>query len=145
MCCQKSVREQAVQPETIISSGASLQSLVHEIGLFKTARKNIRIQFDHLSDQANANLQEQVRKYYEACGCSQGRTIGVITLLGFVVLLLTGVVSVRELGIAKTLLVYFLCSFITMLIGKIVGLWQARQQLLKLATSVENNRLLMFE
>ena len=145
MCCQKSVSEQAVEPENIIDSGASLKSLVHEIGLFKTPRKNIHIQFDHLSDQANASLQEKVMKHYKACGCSQGRTVGVITLLGFVFLLVTGVVSVRELGIGKTLLLYFLCSFVTMLIGKIVGLWQARQQLTKLATDVENNRSLIFE
>ena len=126
-----------MEPETIINSGASLKSLVNEVGLFKTRRKNIRIQFDHLSDQANANLREQVSKHYEACGCSQGRTVGVITLLGFVLLLVIGVVPVRELGIGKTLLLYFLCSFVTMLIGKIVGLWQARQQLIKLATDVE--------
>lgn len=145
MCCQKSAREQTTPPETVITSGASLKGLVHDVGLFKTPRKNIRIQLDHLSDQANANLQEQVKKHYEACGCSQGRTIGVITLLGFVSLVVTGVVSVRELGIGKTLLFYFVCSFITMLIGKIVGLWQARQQLKKLATDVENNRSLIFE
>lgn len=134
-----------MQPETIISSSASLQSLAHEIGLFKTARKNIRIQFDHLSEQENANLQHQVIKHYQACGCSQGRVTGIITLLGFVVLLVTGVVSVRDLGIAKTVLYYFLCSFITMLIGKIIGLWQARQQLTKLATELENNPSLVFE
>ena len=140
MCCQESVREH-MQPETIISSGASIKTLVDEIGLFKTASKNIRVQFDHLSDQDNSNLQEQVVKHYKACGCSQGRTIGIITLVGFVALVITGVVSVRQLGIAKTLLFYFLTSFITMLIGKIVGLWQARQQLTKLATQVESKPL----
>ena len=36
-------------------------------------------------------------------------------------LVITGVVSVRELGIGKTLLFYFVCSFITMLIGKIAA------------------------
>lgn len=135
MCCQKSVKEPA---ETIISSTTSLRSLVGEISLFKTQRKTIRVQFNDLSDQDNASLQEQVTKYYNACGCSEGRTIGIITLLGFVLLLVTGVVSVRELGIAKTLLFYFLCSFITMLFGKIIGLHQARQQLTKLALQIEN-------
>ena len=134
-----------MQPETIISSSTSLKTLVHEIGLFKTARKTIRVRFDHLSDQENASLEDQVTKHYKACGCSQGRVIGIFTLLGFVVLLVTGVVSVRELGIAKTLLYYFLCSFITMLIGKIIGLWQARQQLTKLAIELENNPSLIFE
>ncbi len=138
MCCQKSVRDQAMQQETIISSGASLKSLVREISLFKTQRKTIRVQFNDLSDQDNASLQERVTKYYNACGCSEGRTIGIFTLLGFVLLLLTGVVSVRELGIAKTLLLYFLCSFTTMLFGKVFGLWQARQQLTKLALEMEN-------
>ena len=134
-----------MQEEIIISSSASLKTLVHEIGLFKTASKDIRVQFDHLSDKDNSNLQQQVMKHYKACGCSQGRTIGIITLLGFVALVITGVISVRELGIAKTLLFYFLISFITMLIGKIVGLWQARQQLTKLATQVENKPLSNFD
>ncbi|HET8671986.1 MAG TPA: hypothetical protein VFM05_15625 [Candidatus Saccharimonadales bacterium] len=134
-----------MQQEIIISSSESLKTLVHEIGLFKTASKDIRVQFDHLSDKDNSNLQQQVMKHYKACGCSQGRTIGIITLLGFVALVITGVVSVRELGIAKTLLFYFLISFITMLIGKIVGLWQARQQLTKLATQVENKPLSNFD
>jgi len=134
-----------MQPETVISSSESLKALVHEMGLFKTRRKNIRIQFDHLSEQDNANLQEQVMKHYKACGCSQGRTIGVFTLLAFVVFVITGVVSVRELGIVKTLLYYFAFSFVTMLIGKIFGLWQARQQLRKLAAEFENNPSLIFE
>lgn len=134
-----------MQSETIINSSASLKTLADEIGLFNTSRKDIRIQFEHLSDQDNANLQQQVTKYYKACGCSEGRVIGIFTLLGFVVLVLSGVVSVRELGIAKTLLLYFLTSFTTMLIGKIFGLWQARQQLTKLATDVENNLFTNFE
>ena len=134
-----------MQPETIISSSTSLRTLVQEIGLFKTARKNIRVRFAHLSDQENANLQHQVIKHYQACGCSQGRVTGIITLFGFIGLLVTGIVSVRDLGIAKTILLYFLCSFITMLVGKIIGLWQARQQLTKLAAELENNPSLIFQ
>src|SRR5688572_3700655 len=104
MCCQKSIEEQnAMREEIILSSAISLKNLAGEIGLFKAARKNVRVRFDHLSEQENANLQDRVIKYYKTCGCAQGRVTGIITLVGFVVLLATGVVSVRELGVLKTL------------------------------------------
>jgi len=140
MCCRKSIEEQnAMREEIILSSAISLKNLAGEIGLFKTARKNVRVRFDHLSEQENANLQDRVIKYYKACGCAQGRVTGIITLLGFVVLLATGVISARELGVLKTLWYYFLCSFITMLVAKIIGIWQARKQLTKLAMEFQTN------
>jgi len=140
MCCAKSIEEQnAMREEIILNSASSLQNLAGEMGLFKTSRRNIRVCFEHLSERENANLQDRVTKYYKACGCAQGRVTGIITLLGFVLLLATGVLSVRELGVPKTLLYYFLCSFVTMLVAKIIGIWQARKQLMKLATEFQTN------
>jgi hypothetical protein len=140
MCCAKSLTEQdKIKQETIISNSASLKKLIPEISLFKTARKNIHLQIDHLTEQENKLLQYRVEKYYKACGCSQGRITGIITLIAFIVLMLTGIVPVHELGIGKTFLYYFILSFITMLIGKIAGLWQAREQLGKIADKLENN------
>ena len=139
MCCQKSIIEhKEMETESIIDNVPALKSLVNDIGLFKTARKNIRIQFNQLTEEENTDLQYQVVKHYKTCGCSQGRVTGIVTLLVFVVLLVTGIVSIRELGIFTTILYYFICSFATMLIAKIVGIWKARQQLTKLAEKLEH-------
>jgi hypothetical protein len=140
MCCLKSLTEQEkMKQETIISDSASIKELIPEISLFKAARKNIRLQIENLSEQENKKLQYKVEKYYKACGCSQGRITGIITLFVFILFMLTGIVPVQKLGIAKTFLYYFIFSFITMLIGKTAALYQARRQLGKLADTLENN------
>jgi|SRR6478736_333673 len=140
MCCLKSLTEQEkMKQETIISNSASIKELIPEISLFKAARKNIRLQIENLSEQENKKLQYKVEKYYKACGCSQGRITGIITLFVFILFMLTGIVPVRQIGIAKTFLYYFIFSFITMLIGKTAALYQARRQLGKLADQLEHN------
>ena len=142
MCCTKSLTElEEMKQETIISNSASIKELIPEINLFKAARKNIRLQIENLSEEENKKLQYKVEKYYKDCGCSQGRITGIITLFVFIVLMLTGIVPVRELGIAQTFLYYFIFSFITMLIGKIAGLYQARRQLGIIAGKLENSIL----
>jgi hypothetical protein len=142
MCCQKSITEQNImETERIIDSTLALKSLVNDIGLFKTARDKILIRFIQLTEQENTDLTARVTKYYKTCGCSQGRVTGILTLLVFVVMLLTDIVSISKLGIWNTILFYFLCSFITMLIGKIYGIYDARNQLIKLSEKLEQSNM----
>jgi len=57
----------------------------------------------------------------------------------FVLLVLTGVISIRALGIGRVVLVYFAISFVTMFFAKIVALRRARRSLLQLANELDSS------
>jgi len=119
--------------EFIISEIAQVSELINDIKLFNSQRKKVHVAIAALSVEQNEHLEQQVNEYYSACGCAQGRTAGVITFIVYFILVFSGIISFYELGILRTILLYFLCSFITMLIAKIYGQRQARTALLKLA------------
>ncbi|MBK6266070.1 hypothetical protein JKA74_13585 [Marivirga sp. S37H4] len=126
-----------MKQEIIITDLAEIKGVAKEISLFTTRRKNILIRIPHLTEEENSQLEAKVTKHYSACGCGQGRISGVITLVGYVLLVLTGIISIYELGVLNTILLYFACSIVTMLIGKIYGLWNARKALLKLVNELQ--------
>jgi hypothetical protein len=144
MCCgnhHPSKTSDAMKKELIITSSADIRALVPDIGLFSLKRGKVNVQFGHFSTEENKQLEVEINRHYSACGCEQGRMTGIFTLLGYVLLLLTGVISIHELGIGRTVLYYFICSFVTMLGGKVYGLWRARHALKRMAESPAFNPL----
>ena len=95
--------------EITISTTLELRQIEKEISLFNAARKKkVKVHFEKLNEEENKQLEMKVNKLYAACGCSQGRTVGIITLLVFVGLLITGVISYYSIGFSKVILLYFL-------------------------------------
>ena len=125
-----------MKQEIIIKDIAEIKNIAKEISLFSTKRKKITVQIELFTEEENQLLENKIDKYYNACGCSQGRITGIITFIGYLILVLTGIISIYKLGIGKTILLYFACSFVTMLIGKIYGLWNARRSLVQLSNQL---------
>jgi hypothetical protein len=96
------------------------------------------VQFSTLDDDANADLRRRISVHYGACGCHQGRVAGFVTLGIFALLVLTGIVSMRALGIGRLVLLYFVLSFVNMFIAKVVGLRRARRSLYQLADELDS-------
>jgi hypothetical protein len=136
MCCGKSNVPAAgapPAPTAIVSTAADVRALISDLGLFTLRRRKITVRIPGLATERQKQLELEIARHYAVCGCEQGRVTGVLTLLAYVILLATGVIPFRELGLGRTIGYYFLCSFITMLGGKIYGLWQARHSLAQLA------------
>lgn len=130
-----------MKQELIISEVAEIRKIARKINFFNLPREKIKMHLPLLTESENEQLEKIVQKHYGACGCGQGRIAGMFTLAGFVLLLCTGVVSIVQLGIWKTLLYYFLVSMLTMLIAKGYGIVQARKSLLRLADDLEQKKL----
>lgn len=97
------------------------------------------MRFPALDEEANAAVRRRISVHYGACGCHQGRVAGFATLSIFALLVLTGVVSIRALGIGRVVLLYFGLSFVSMFIAKIVGLRRARRSLYQLANELDSS------
>ena len=128
-----------MEQEIIIKEIAKIKNISKEISLFSVKRKKIKVEIDIFNEEENKQLENRINKYYNACGCSEGRVTGIITFIGYIILVSTGIISIYRLGIGNTILLYFACSFVTMLIGKIYGLWYARRSLTKLSDQLQLN------
>ena len=120
-------------PPITVNSAAEIGKLASDIKLFGSRKREIRVQLAGLSEAENKALEMTISRHYSACGCGQGRISGVITLVGYLTLVITGVISVRSLGIGKTILLYFACATVAMIIGKAFGLWNARRSIIALS------------
>lgn len=130
-------REAAGQRELIVSDTASIRAIARQISIWRVERRTLSVRFPALDDEANATLRSRMSTYFGACGCHQGRIAGVATLIGYLVLVVTGVISVRALGLQRVVLAYFLVSFVVMFIGKLIGLSNARRGLQALADDLD--------
>ena len=95
--------------------------------------------FRHWTMRPTPQCDDASPVYYGACGCHQGRAAGFATLAIFVLLVLTGVISIRALGIGRAVLVYFAISFVSMFFAKIVALRRARRFLHQLANELDSS------
>ncbi|MBA4056311.1 MAG: hypothetical protein C0490_16470 [Marivirga sp.] len=116
-----------------------LEQISREIRIFGSRKKKITVHLSFLGQEENKVIESTVNKYYAACGCSHGRATGVFTLIAYGILLSTGILSVYNMGIGKTILLYFACSTVAMIIGKIYGVRQARRSLKQLADHLRSN------
>jgi hypothetical protein len=116
-----------------------LEQISREISIFGSRKKKITVHLSFLAQEENKVIESTVNKYYTACGCFQGRATGAFTLITYVILLSTGVLSIYNMGIGKTILLYIACATVSMTIGKIYGLRQARRSLKQLADHLRSN------
>ncbi|MDZ4747299.1 MAG: hypothetical protein SH808_02355 [Saprospiraceae bacterium] len=123
---------------TYITQSNQVRQLAGKINIWSPGKKTFKVQFSHLSEEANQEVEKTIARHYSTCGCHQGRVAGIFTFIGYIILVFSGIISVYSLGIGKTILLYFLFSFVIMLIAKIVALLRARRALLDLATQLEN-------
>lgn len=126
---------------TYITQSTQIRQLAGKINIWSPGKKTFKVQFSHLSDEDNHNVEKTIARHYSTCGCHQGRVAGIFTFIGYIILVFSGIISVYTLGILKTILLYFLFSFITMLIAKTVALLRARKALLDLATQLEKTSI----
>lgn len=127
-----------MKQERIIESIDEIKRIASEINLFSAGKKGrIKVQLPLFTEEENVQIGHKIEKYYSACGCGQGRITGIITLGIFVVLILTGIISLVQLGIWNTIWLYFGCSMVTMFFGKLYGLRKARLSLIALADELE--------
>ena len=129
-----------------IEKASDVRLLAKKMSMFRINRGTIHVQVPFLPEEENKLLQKEITKHYGACGCSQGRMAGMITFVGYALLVATGIISIYRLGIWYTLLGYFLASFVTMLVAKSYALRNARksleriaQQLHQLQTNIANH------
>lgn len=115
-----------------------LYLILEDITPFNRRYKKIYIQFNWLSREDNLAIEQEINKHYKACGCTQGRITGIITFISYLVLLITGVISIQNLGLWKTIWIYLILAVIAMLIGKAYGLLRARKSLRQLINSLSN-------
>ncbi|GAC1438470.1 MAG: hypothetical protein NVSMB63_02060 [Sediminibacterium sp.] len=127
-----------MEHEIIISNAAEIKNIAGEISLFHTQKRVIKVQFPHFSKEENIQLEKKIATYYMARESYHGGLIGIFTVIGYMILVSTKVISIQKLGIVNTILLYFACSFITMTIGKLYHFWQARRQLNRLAEELQS-------
>jgi len=73
----------------IVNSAAEIGKLASDIKLFGSRKREIRVQLAGLSEAENKALEMTISRHYSACGCGQGRISGVITLVGYLTLVMT--------------------------------------------------------
>lgn len=122
----------------IVQKLSDLKKISQEINFLGIKKYDLQVAFDFLTEEENHNIEIKIKKYYAVCGCQEGRSAGVITLIIFITLLLTGFVSVSAIGILKTILLYFTIAFVCMFISKVIAIIHARHQLSKLVQNIEN-------
>lgn len=123
----------------MIATAADIRALIPEMSLLTLRRKKIKVRVPALDDVQQRRLEAEITRHYTVCGCHQGRATGALTLLVYVILVLTDVIPFHELGLWRVVWYYFLCSFFTMLCGKIYGLGHARISLARLADRLSPN------
>ena len=123
-----------VPPERVIATLADVLEVGRNPRVLRGRRPRAKVvvQVPELTSEERRRLEGEIANYATACGCGQGRTAGILTLLVFALLLITGVVPYAELGWRNVFLLYLALSFATMLVGKVYGLLQARSALVTL-------------
>ena len=127
-----------MQSELIVSDTSGIRAVARQMSIWRIERRTLSVRFPSLDDEANAALRRRMSVYVGACGCHQGRVAGFATLGTYVLLVLSGVISIRALGLQHVVLLYFLVSFVVMFIGKLIGLSNARRGLRSLADEVDS-------
>lgn len=116
-----------------ITDAREIGDLAREVSLLSPRKGTIAVALAGLSEAENEALAATITRHYTACGCGQGRVAGIVTLVGYVTLALTGIISVRALGAWKTILLYFACASVAMIVGKVFALRNARRSLIALS------------
>ena len=127
-----------MESDKVIYNVAEIRKLIKEINLLSTGKiKPIKMEFEEFPSEENQHLTNELKLLYSACGCVQGRTSGVFTLVAFIVLVIAGVIPIQEYGTTKTMLIFLVCAVVAMFFGKVYGLLKGRRALLKFADEVE--------
>src|SRR5687768_7573776 len=126
-------------PSLLVSDPGGIRAIAQRISVWRIERRALNVRFPALDDEANDAVRRRISVHYGACGCHQGRVAGFWTLAIFVLLVVTGVVSIRALSIGRLVLIYFAISFVTMFIAKIIGLCRARRSLYRLADELDSS------
>ena len=131
MCCAKATHQEMTE-RRVISTLDEVRDLGRNPRPLRRVRGEVSIEVPELGPTDRQRLRVEIADYATACGCGQGRVAGILTLLAYVVLLATGVIPWRELGVRRVLLLYVVASFAGMLIGKLYGRIRARLSLARL-------------
>jgi len=121
----------------IIEKASDVRQLAKRMSMFRVNRGTINVQIPYLPEEENEELQKEITKHYGACGCSQGRIAGIVTFVGYTLMVVTGIISIYRLGIWKTLLGYFMVSFVSMLVVKSFAIRNARKSLEGIASQLQ--------
>jgi hypothetical protein len=132
MCCAGTKDQERRDERRVISTLDEVRDLGRNPRLLRRRRDEVSIEVPELGREERLRLRSEIANYATACGCGQGRVAGMLTLLAYVVLLVTGVIPWRELGVRRVLLLYVAVSFGGMLIGKLYGRVRARLSLARL-------------
>ncbi len=122
-----------MKQEIVITHPSEIRGLAKDVGFFGNPAKTIKVELPANSSEENEKLEQEIMRHYSACGCSQGKITGIATLVIYLLLVLTGILSVSKIGFWNVVWLYLACSFATMLVGKLYGLWRARRELLRLS------------
>jgi hypothetical protein len=128
-----------MKPELIITQSNQIREIASQINIWSQKRRLIIVRFSHLTAEENKSLEETITRHYGTCGCHQGRVAGIFTFIGYFLLVAFGIISIYNLGVWKTIFLYFLVSFIIMVIAKIAALIRARKALFSIAQQIESN------
>ena len=127
-----------MKQEIVISEIDGLKSLLKEVNIWGNKSKIIKVNLPSLSETENIYIESKANEFYGTCGCQQGRVAGILTFLGYILLVITGIISFSRLGIFKTIGLYFLISFFTMSVAKFFKLRQAKYSFAKEINKIEN-------
>lgn len=115
-----------------------IRALAGSLSLWHAERRSLEVAVPQLDDAANQQLHRHIARHYATCGCHQGRLAGVAILAVYLLLIVSGLLSWRALGIWKAIGLYFLLSFCGLLLSKIVLLERSRRALRRMASEVES-------
>ena len=124
-------------PTLSIKDTEDIRALAGSMSLWHGDRRSLEVSLPQLDDEANRRLHRRIALHYATCGCHQGRIAGVAILAVYVVLIVSGILSWRALGIWRAIGLYFLLSFCGLLLSKIVILERSRRALRRMASEVE--------
>lgn len=128
-----------VNNELTVSDTDGIRAVADEISVWKVERRTLTVRLTGRDDDANAAIRGKILLYFGACGCHQGRVAGVFAFIAYSALVLSGVISVHVLGVWRVVLLYFAVSFAVMLVGKLIGLRNARHSLRRLADEIDSS------
>ncbi|HEX7238104.1 MAG TPA: hypothetical protein VF405_14140 [Gammaproteobacteria bacterium] len=127
-------------PTLSIKAAGDIRALAGDLNLWHADRRSLDVALPQLDGEANRQLHRRIALHYATCGCHQGRLAGVAILAVYVLLIVSGVLSWRALGIWKAIGLYFLLSFCGLLLSKIVILERSRRALRRMASEIEQQQ-----
>jgi hypothetical protein len=120
-----------------ILGAADVRALAGTLSLWRADRRPLSVELPQLDEATNRQLHRRIALHYSTCGCHQGRLAGVTILGVYLLLLISGVLSWRAMGIWKAVGLYFLLSFCGLLLSKIVLLEHSRRALRRMASEID--------